>query len=151
MYIVWNLPNCTSFLLVFRFPPAIPLEQWSTSLELIKLSSIKKVGVNIYSQFPFTHSILLQFRLACTRNCMTHLIHNWIFVHWYHVAISRTEINDDTAERLQGFKESVKLDVECATTISGSLETAAVEKFIDILENCSGRVLVSGIGRYQGL
>jgi D-arabinose 5-phosphate isomerase GutQ len=60
-------------------------------------------------------------------------------------------MNDDTAERLQGFKESVKLDVECATTISGSLETAAVEKFIDILENCSGRVLVSGIGRYQGL
>ncbi|CAB4027692.1 aRABinose 5-phosphate isomerase, partial [Paramuricea clavata] len=63
------------------------------------------------------------------------------------IAISRTENNDDTAERLQGFKESVKLDVECATTISGSLETAAVESFIDILENCSGRVLVSGIGK----
>ncbi len=54
-------------------------------------------------------------------------------------------------ESLQGFKESLKLDAECATTISGSMETTAVEKFVNTLENCEGRVLVSGIGRYHGL
>ena len=52
-----------------------------------------------------------------------------------------------STENLQAFKESLKLDAECAAAISKSLETTAAEKFANILGKCTGRVLVSGIGK----
>ena len=50
---------------------------------------------------------------------------------------------------MEAFKESLELDGKCAAAVSGLLDTTAVEEFVRILENCSGRVLVSGIGKHE--
>jgi D-arabinose 5-phosphate isomerase GutQ len=58
--------------------------------------------------------------------------------------------NDDGAtDSVPAFKESLQLDAECANVISGLLETTEVEKFVNTLESCTGRVLVSGVGKLR--
>ena len=58
--------------------------------------------------------------------------------------------NEDVAtDSVPAFKESLQLDAECAHVISGLLETTEVEKFVNTLESCTGRVLVSGVGKLR--
>ncbi|XP_028413198.1 uncharacterized protein LOC114536040 [Dendronephthya gigantea] len=65
------------------------------------------------------------------------------------IKISKTDERsvESSVKSSPGFQESLKLDADCVSAISSSLETIAVDEFINILENCSGRVLVSGIGK----
>ncbi|XP_046855814.1 uncharacterized protein LOC124448907 isoform X2 [Xenia sp. Carnegie-2017] len=56
-------------------------------------------------------------------------------------------INTYEEQILQGFKESLDLDIKYSSKIVESLDKNTVERFVSFLEDCSGRVLVSGIGK----
>lgn len=74
------------------------------------------------------------------------------WISYFFPAIPSKDSTDEISTgNLQAFDESIQLDVECATRIVDSLEKTAIEKFVNIMENCSGRILLTGIGKSSSL